>query len=75
MIDGNAETLDAYGLTINAATGDISVTDLVLLGRKMTENNGGLSIAVTAEKACGTKKELKTEDEKQFMQPEMQGTR
>ena len=64
LIDGNAETLDAYGLTINAATGDISVTDLVLLGRKMTENNGGISIAVTAEKACGTKKELKTEDEK-----------
>lgn len=64
LIDGNAESLDAYGLTINAATGDISVTDLVLLGRKMTENNGGLSIAVTAEKACGTKKELKTEDEK-----------
>lgn len=51
LIDGNAETLDAYGLTIKAATGDISVTDLVLLGRKMTENNGGLSIAVTAEKA------------------------
>ena len=25
LIDGNAETLDAYGLTINAATGDISV--------------------------------------------------
>lgn len=64
LIDGNAETLDAYGLTINAATGDISVTNLVLLGRKMTENNGGLSIAVMAEKACGTKKELKTEDEK-----------
>ena len=51
------------------------MTNLVLLGRKMTENNGGLSIAVMAEKACGTKKELKTEDEKQFMQPEMQGTR
>jgi len=64
LIDGNAETLDAYGLTINAVTGDISVTDLVLLGRKMTENNGGISIAVTAEKACGTKKELETEDEK-----------